>query len=136
MRQRQVIVTLPNGEETIYNSATECSEKIGIHYTTLSMILNGKRKPLRNGIKYEYGEFSQRRKINKPPKATQPKSTQQRRKYETTKCWECKNSYTNGCSWAKDFIPVKNWVAEETILNKKYSVKSYHVIKCPEFIKG
>lgn len=49
-----------------------------------------------------------------------------------TLCWDCKNALL-GCSWAKDFEPVKGWKARKT---PKTITKpsSYKVYKCPEFM--
>ena len=49
-----------------------------------------------------------------------------------TLCWDCKNALL-GCSWAKDFEPVKSWKSRKT---PKTITKpsSYKVYKCPEFI--
>lgn len=59
------------------------------------------------------------------------------KKYEFTKCWDCKNSVCAGCSWAREFKPVEGWEAKKTFIpsNGEYA-ESYHVINCPKFIKG
>jgi len=44
--------------------------------------------------------------------------------------WDCSKAIRNGCSWAKDFIPVKGWTAEPT---RKKTFDSFRVIDCPEF---
>ena len=49
---------------------------------------------------------------------------------EFTLCWDCKNSYTNGCSWARKLIPVKEWTAFHS---KKKEFESYLVVNCPKF---
>lgn len=54
-------------------------------------------------------------------------------------CWTCKNA-SCGCSWSREFKPVKGWKAIATIINStckggKVSTPSYCVIECPEFIK-
>lgn len=61
-------------------------------------------------------------------------------------CWDCKNSVPNekyGCSWSRNFEPVKGWNAIETsmVINdysknvKTKTIKSYCVCSCPKFIK-
>lgn len=45
-----------------------------------------------------------------------------------TLCWDCRNSTTKGCRWARRFRPVNGWVAVE---NKN----GYLVEECPEFIR-
>ena len=42
-----------------------------------------------------------------------------------TLCWDCKNA-GGGCSWSKEFKPVKDWEA-------KKAGDSFTVIKCPMF---
>ena len=63
-----------------------------------------------------------------------------------TICWTCLRARPIpgiGCSWAKDFTPVKGWVAEETEVNtvrkisgvvKTISYGSYRVRQCPLYI--
>lgn len=48
---------------------------------------------------------------------------------EETLCWSCYNCY-NGCSWSRNFTPVKGWKAE---YNK--TMDSYNVITCPKYIE-
>lgn len=58
--------------------------------------------------------------------------------YGQSICWECKNSINSGCSWSREFKPVKGWEAKES-LRKTASPNfshSYTVLKCPEFIRG
>lgn len=64
----------------------------------------------------------------------------QKRKAELSRtdtlCWDCQNA-CGGCSWSEDFIPVKGWKAKPTKL-KGYGdthTDSFHVIKCPKYIK-
>lgn len=60
-----------------------------------------------------------------------------------TLCWNCEKA-CRGCSWSRDFIPVKGWKAKPTKLyvrqetlasgkKKKYYTESFHVKECPEF---
>lgn len=60
-----------------------------------------------------------------------------------TKCWSCRNAVPSiykeqGCSWSRDFIPVKGWTAKKTIINIHGSIRreneSYFVRSCPEYI--
>jgi hypothetical protein len=46
------------------------------------------------------------------------------------KCWSCDNVY-NGCSYAKDDIPVENWVAKISV--RQGVGKSFTVLECPEY---
>ena len=48
-------------------------------------------------------------------------------------CWDCKNSTTNGCSWAKSFKPVDGWKAIPSVAGES---DSYLVLECPKFEKG
>lgn len=48
-------------------------------------------------------------------------------------CWDCKNSATNGCSWAKSFTPVDGWNAMQSVAGAS---DSYCVFECPKFEKG
>jgi hypothetical protein len=50
-----------------------------------------------------------------------------------TKCWTCRNA-CGGCSWSREFKPVKGWDAVKTYLptNGEHA-ESYHVINCPEY---
>jgi len=41
-----------------------------------------------------------------------------------SKCWECANACTKGCSWSESFIQVEGWKV----------VDGCAVISCPEFI--
>lgn len=45
-------------------------------------------------------------------------------------CWDCRKSYTKGCSWAAWFEPVPGWTAKE-VQRREYM--SWHVTACPEF---
>ena len=45
---------------------------------------------------------------------------------EETLCWGCAKACGGGCSWSKDFVPVKGWDAKETR-------KGYLVTSCPQF---
>ena len=46
-------------------------------------------------------------------------------------CWTCRNA-CGGCSWSRDFQPVKGWEAVPTyhISNGEHA-NSFHVYKCP-----
>ena len=51
-------------------------------------------------------------------------------KPESTICWKCRRA-SGGCSWSRNFVPVKGWDAKEKTMKKiglTYLVKS-----CPEF---
>ena len=48
-------------------------------------------------------------------------------------CWDCKNSTTNGCEWAKSFKPVDGWKAIPSVAGES---DSYLVLECPKFEKG
>ena len=48
-------------------------------------------------------------------------------------CWDCKNSTTNGCEWAKSFKPVDGWKAMQSVAGTS---DSYCVFECPKFEKG
>ena len=50
-----------------------------------------------------------------------------------TLCWDCKNSTTNGCEWAKSFKPVDGWKAMQSVAGTS---DSYCVFECPKFEKG
>jgi hypothetical protein len=53
-----------------------------------------------------------------------------------TLCWECARA-TGGCSWSREFIPVKGWKAKKTkIKDERYYryYSSYLVLKCPLFV--
>ena len=50
-------------------------------------------------------------------------------------CWECKNRF-GGCSWSRDFTPVKGWNAEKTYHKyRENTVESYKITNCPEYRK-
>ena len=52
---------------------------------------------------------------------------------EFAPCWTCQNA-CGGCSWSKDFQPVKGWQAEKTFLpsNGEFA-ESYRIIECPQY---
>lgn len=51
-----------------------------------------------------------------------------------TLCLRCRNSYTNGCSWARDFTPVDGWCALPTAITfQKKQEQSFMVLMCPKF---
>lgn len=56
-------------------------------------------------------------------------------------CCFCKKA-CGGCSWSRNFEPVKGWEARPTIINhgfangKKRECHSYKIISCPEYEKG
>ena len=51
-----------------------------------------------------------------------------------TLCWDCKKAVL-GCSWSREFIPVKGWLAFQTHKGEegRPDHDSYHVANCPEF---
>lgn len=52
-----------------------------------------------------------------------------------TLCWDCANCY-GGCSWSREFKPVKGWTAIKTkIPTNGRIINSFNVRKCPEFVK-
>lgn len=53
-----------------------------------------------------------------------------------TLCWKCSVPGTGGCSWDRDFTPVRGWTAIPTRIwlnYKKSSTGSYCVESCPLF---
>lgn len=53
-------------------------------------------------------------------------------------CWGCAKA-CGGCSWSRDFKPVKGWTARETVLKTQSTIqeiKSYSISACPEFVEG
>ena len=62
-----------------------------------------------------------------------------------TLCWSCIHSvprlvdgvYVHGCEWSLRFEPVEGWDAEphSTKLSKEKTITSYHVKKCPKYVK-
>lgn len=52
--------------------------------------------------------------------------------------WSCKNTNGNVCSWfSKKSEPVEGWTAKPTIIrNNEEIVRSYRVIKCPNYEQG
>lgn len=62
-----------------------------------------------------------------------------------TLCWDCihavpkffNGEYIRGCEWSIDLEPVPGWTATKKPI--KYCGKtsvSYHVVKCPKFVRG
>ena len=53
-----------------------------------------------------------------------------------TLCWECKRA-CGGCSWSRDFKPVRGWKAEKTKIArfKDANADSYIVKECPLFVQ-
>lgn len=51
-------------------------------------------------------------------------------------CWSCINATNNGCSWSKNFKPVKGWTATPTILTVTTgrTTESFSITKCPQYI--
>ena len=48
-------------------------------------------------------------------------------------CWSCKNA-CGSCSWSRNFIPVKGWVAERTtIRDSEGDISTYKIIFCPKY---
>lgn len=49
-------------------------------------------------------------------------------------CWNCKNA-CGGCSWSREFKPVKGWTATPTnIIGNNYIIPSYSITACPKYI--
>lgn len=48
-----------------------------------------------------------------------------------SRCWTCRNA-CGGCSWSREFAPVKGWTATATDIpeNGEHHA-SFHVIACP-----
>ena len=64
---------------------------------------------------------------------------------EPSICWDCKNSVPSecyGCSWSREFKPVRGWIAQKTHIKsdefkagkRRQQIVSYNVRKCPHFI--
>lgn len=57
----------------------------------------------------------------------------------TQPCWFCTKA-CGGCSWSKNFTPIKNWVAEKVMVDryiyedKETIIESYKILHCPEFV--
>ena len=50
------------------------------------------------------------------------------------KCITCRNA-CGGCSWSREFVPVKGWTAEKnTIPDNGKHAETYKIIDCPEYI--
>lgn len=48
-------------------------------------------------------------------------------------CWTCQKA-CGGCSWSRDFEPVKGWVADKNYLRSNGEfADTYKIIKCPEY---
>ncbi len=54
-----------------------------------------------------------------------------------TLCWTCAKN-TGFCSWSASFTPVEGWEAVLHPVANAYGqpMESYHVIKCPQFVKA
>lgn len=53
-----------------------------------------------------------------------------------TLCWKCSVPGTGGCSWDREFVPVRGWIATPTRIwlnYKQTSMRSYCVKSCPLF---
>ena len=53
-------------------------------------------------------------------------------------CWDCERSYKKTCSWAKRFVPVQGWTAEERVILGTHCTPntiSYRVDACPLFVR-
>lgn len=52
-------------------------------------------------------------------------------------CWSCVN-FASGCSWSRNFIPVKGWTAKRTLVKhgNDSKIESYSVLSCPEYVEG
>lgn len=58
---------------------------------------------------------------------------------KTTLCWNCQKAVC-GCSWSRNYVPVKGWDATPTIVQnhadgRQIFTNSYLVRSCPEFVK-
>ena len=51
--------------------------------------------------------------------------------FDNTLCWSCGRA-CGGCSWSREFKPVKGWEAVPTRIHDE--VDSYHVIHCPKYL--
>ena len=91
-----------------------CAEmrRSGMTYVEIAKIVGGRPSTVNTVLTRRYPEF---RKSNKP-----------------TLCWDCQNARAGGCSWSTDFTPVPGWEAEETVVE---CMRSYNVMKCPNFIR-
>lgn len=50
-------------------------------------------------------------------------------------CWTCQNA-CGGCSWSRDFEPVKGWKAKPNYLQSNGEhAATYKIIECPEYKK-
>lgn len=52
-------------------------------------------------------------------------------------CWTC-DKYAGGCSWSKNFTPVKGWKAIEVqrkTWDERYKT-GYRIIHCPEYVRS
>lgn len=52
-------------------------------------------------------------------------------------CYKCKNA-TGGCPWSDNFLPVKGWDAEPTVIKDSIigDIPSFKIKHCPQFIWG
>ncbi len=70
-----------------------------------------------------------RLKANKKPIKNTKKSKE-------TLCWSCKNAVC-GCSWSKDFTPVKGWKAIPTKVRGNVEINewidSFLIVDCPKY---
>lgn len=61
------------------------------------------------------------------------KEIYQPRTRANTCCAQCKNA-CGGCSWSKDFSPIKGWKTRRT--KNSYSSDGLKILYCPEFEAG
>lgn len=48
-------------------------------------------------------------------------------------CWTCQNA-CSGCSWSREFKPIKGWIAIPTVLACHDTEKtSYKIVYCPQY---
>lgn len=56
--RKKVLVTDPNGNQTVYSSLTEAAEFAGLHVSTISKYCLGKRKQPKSGYTFTFEEVS------------------------------------------------------------------------------
>ena len=63
------------------------------------------------------------------------KRDQKEESRKTQLCWSCKNA-CGGCSWSREFKPIKGWNATPTkLLGDDRYIDSFKIVECPEYIK-
>lgn len=134
MKQRDYNLALPGRIRTgmdvrgIYTQA-ELARKAGISHCTLSAILGLRSTPNRETLE----RIAQALHVS-PEWLTgnQPLTNFN----GPTLCWTCQRAVpgdkTDGCSWSRSLTPVDGWEACESI---KGTMKTWHVVSCPEYIQ-